>query len=123
MTLLAASSCSPAKPQNPNELAVRAAKVYYDYLIAGNFEAYVDGFYRPDSIPGSYREQLIVNAKQYMAGMKARHSGVSDIAVTRAETDTLGGYTNVFMLITFADSIREEIVVPMVKRGNEWKMK
>ena len=59
MTLLAASSCSPAKPQNPNELAVRAAKVYYDYLIAGNFEAYVDGFYRPDSIPGSYREQLI----------------------------------------------------------------
>ena len=123
MTLLAASSCSPAKPQNPNELAVRAAKVYYDYLIAGNFEAYVDGFYRPDSIPGSYREQLIVNAKQYMAGMKARHSGVSDIVVTRAETDTLGDYTNVFMLITFADSIREEIVVPMVKRGNEWKMK
>ena len=123
MTLLAASSCSPAKPQNPNELAVRAAKVYYDYLIAGNFEAYVDGFYRPDSIPGSYREQLIVNAKQYMAGMRTRHSGVSDIVVTRAETDTLGGYTNVFMLITFADSIREEIVVPMVKRGNEWKMK
>ena len=123
MTLLAASSCSPAKPQNPNELAVRAAKVYYDYLIAGNFEAYVDGFYRPDSIPGSYREQLIVNAKQYMAGMRTRHSGVSDIVVTRAETDTLGDYTNVFMLITFADSIREEIVVPMVKRGNEWKMK
>ena len=73
--------------------------------------------------PESYREQLVINAKQYMAGMKARHSGLSDIAVTRAETDTLGGYTNVFMLIIFVDSIREEIVVPMVKRGNEWKMK
>ena len=76
-----------------------------------------------DGYPESYRQQLVINAKQYMAGMRTRHSGVSDIVVTRAETDTLGGYTNVFMLITFADSIREEIVVPMVKRGNEWKMK
>lgn len=42
MMMLAVSSCSNAKPQDPNELAVRAAKVYYDYLIAGNYEAYVD---------------------------------------------------------------------------------
>lgn len=54
MTLLAASSCSPAKPQNPNELAVRAAKVYYDYLIAGNFEAYVDD----STVPTAYQAAI-----------------------------------------------------------------
>ena len=36
---------------SPDEMASRAAKVYYDYLLHGDCAAYVDGFYRPDSIP------------------------------------------------------------------------
>ena len=123
MTLLAASSCSPAKPQNPNELAVRAAKVYYDYLIAGNFEAYVDGFYRPDSIPGSYREQLIVNAKQYVGQIKDDHSGLAAVHAVSAKTDTARHVGRAFLMLCFGDSTKEEIVVPMVLHGGNWYMK
>lgn len=117
------AACSNEKPVDEAELAGRAANHYYHRLMEGGYDEFVSGMNGADGYPESYRQQLIINAKQYMAGMRTRHSGVSDIVVTRAETDTLGGYTNVFMLITFADSIREEIVVPMVKRGNEWKMK
>ena len=119
MTLLAASSCSPAKPQNPNELAVRAAKVYYDYLIAGNFEAYVDGFYRP----GSYREQLIVNAKQYMGQLKDDHSGLAAVQAISAKTDTARHVGRAFLMLCFADSTKEEIVVPMVLHDGNWYLK
>ena len=53
LVVLAVASCGKTEVQNPNELAVRAAKVYYDYLIAGNYEAYVDGFYRPTASPAA----------------------------------------------------------------------
>ena len=48
-------------------LVVRnVAEQYYGYLIQGQFDAYVDGLYQPDSIPDSYRSQLIDNAKMFM---------------------------------------------------------
>ena len=66
LTLFSFASCGKGEEPNPEELVAKTAKTYYDYLIQGKYDAYVDGFYRPDSIPGSYREQLIVSAKQYV---------------------------------------------------------
>ena len=77
-------SCHKTEGQKPEEMAGRTAKAYYDYLIEGKYEAYTDGFYQPDSIPGSYREQLIVNAKQYAAQMKEDHGGLAAVKVAGA---------------------------------------
>ena len=117
------AACSKEKQLDDAELAGRAADHYYHRLMEGGYDEFVAGMDGADGYPESYRQQLAINAKQYMAGMKTKHSGMAGIAVARAEADSLGGYTNVFMIITFADSVREEIVVPMVKRNNEWKMK
>ena len=51
--------CSPKV--DPADVAAQVAKQYYDYLLEGKYEAFVDGKYRPDSIPGSYRDQLVMN--------------------------------------------------------------
>jgi hypothetical protein len=32
-------------------------------------------------------------------------------------------YTNVFLVLCFGDSVNEEIVVPMVERNGNWRMK
>ena len=55
---------------DPSDVAAHAAKQYYDYLLEDKYEAFVDGQYRPDSIPASYREQLIVNAKMFVGQQK-----------------------------------------------------
>ena len=123
LVVLAVASCGKTEVQNPNELAVRAAKVYYDYLIPGNYEAYVDGFYRPDSIPGSYREQLIVNAKQYVGQIKDDHGGLAAVHAVSAKTDTARHVGRAFLMLCFGDSTKEEIVVPMVLHGGNWYMK
>ena len=57
---------------DPGEVAAQAAKEYYMQLLAGKYEHYVDGFYRPDSIPPSYRRQLIHNAKMFVGQQKRR---------------------------------------------------
>lgn len=99
------------------------AKAYYDYLIEGKYEAYIDGFYQPDSIPGSYREQLIVNAKQYAAQMKEDHGGLAAVKVAGAKADTARHTGHAFLVLCFKDSTKEEIVVPMALVEGNWMMK
>ena len=56
-------ACSP-EPKS-DDVVAQTAKVYYDHLLHGQYDHFVDGTYRPDSIPDSYREQLIANARMY----------------------------------------------------------
>ena len=61
-SLLLLFSCKKQE-KDAAEIVGKTAKIYYDYLLHDNYEAFVDGSFRPDSIPPSYREQLIANAK------------------------------------------------------------
>ena len=49
LTLFSFASCGKGEEPNPEELVAKTAKTYYDYLIQGKYDAYVDGFYRPDT--------------------------------------------------------------------------
>ncbi len=109
---------------SPQELAAVSAKGYYEHLISGEYEAYLSGVNMADSLPGGYREQLLTNARQFMARQKEEHGGITGVSVVGASTDSVAGHTNVFLLLSFADSLREEVVVPMLEvRPSEWRMK
>ena len=121
--ILVLASCSkPAEPK-PEEVAGRAAKAYYDYLIQGKYDAYVDAFYRPDSIPAIYREQLIVSTKQYVWQMKTDHQGLDSVTIAGAKVDTAKHVGHAFLVLCFKDSTREEIVVPMTLKKGNWMMR
>ena len=120
LAALSLGACRKAEAPNPDEVCARAAKAYYDFLLHGRYDAYVDGFYRPDSIPGSYREQLVVNAKMYAAQMKDDHRGLASVAAAGARTDTARRVGEAFLVLCFRDSVREQIVVPMVLHGGNW---
>ncbi len=108
---------------DPAEVASAAAKEYYKLLLEGKYDEYVDGFYRPDSIPGSYRSQLIDNAKMFMAQQKEERRGLLDVRVVSAKVDTSLHVANVFLILSYGDSTNEEIVVPMVEQKGVWYMR
>ena len=120
--LLAFSACEK-KGADPNEVMGRAAKIYYDYLVEGKYDAYVDGFYQPDSIPGSYREQLVTNAKMFAGLMKEQHKGLKSVALASAKADTARHMGHAFLIMSFGDSTREEVVVPMVEHRGTWMLR
>ena len=105
------------------EVAARAAKEYYGYLLQGNIASFVDGHYRPDSIPDTYREQLIANTKMYVNQQNEEHHGIKDIRIVDAKTDMQKHAANVFLVLSFGDSTSEEIVVPMVESGGVWYLR
>lgn len=105
------------------EVAARAAKEYYGYLLQGNVASFVDGHYRPDSIPDTYREQLITNTKMYVNQQNEEHRGIKDIRIVDTKTDMQKHAANVFLVLSFGDSTSEEIVVPMVESGGVWYLR
>ena len=114
-------ACSSTPDQG--EVAARAAKQYYGYLLQGNIASFVDGHYRPDSIPDTYREQLITNTKMYVNQQNEEHRGIKDIRIVDTKTDMQKHAANVFLVLSYGDSTSEEIVVPMVESDGVWYLR
>lgn len=119
LALLAACSSQPTK----EELAGLAAKGYYQHLVAGEYEQFVEGRLMADSLPADYRLQLIEGYKQFVAQQLEARKGIQEVTVSRAYTDSLADYTNVLLMLCYGDSTTEEVVVPMVERDGRWRMK
>ena len=98
---------------SPEEMASIAAKGYYNHLVNGEYEVFLEGKEGADSLPDDYREQLLTSYRQFMAQQNRDHHGILDIRISNAVTDTVLQYTNVFLVLCFGDSVNEEIVVPM----------
>lgn len=123
LTLLCVAVASCGGNDTDNNAAARAAKEYYDHLIKGCYVDYVNGYIYTDSLPPQYREQLVINAKQFMAQQQAEHGGIASVQVVASQTDTLTNTTNAYLMFCYGDSVHEEIVVPMVQRGEQWLMR
>jgi hypothetical protein len=108
---------------SPADIAGQTAKQYYEWLLQGKYDQFVDGQYRPDSIPASYRAQLVANAKMFMTQQKDEHRGIREIRIMNADADTVRHVANAYLVFTYGDSTNEEVVVPMVQHKGVWYMK
>ena len=120
LVVLLAACSGPSK----EEMASLAAKGYYEHLIKGETEQFLAGKVGADSLPKSYRSQLLDAYRQFVAQQEQKHLGIQEVLIVRAQTDSLADYTNVFLTLCFGDSTNEEIVVPMVEQGEgRWRMR
>ena len=116
-------SCAGKEEDNQAEIAGNAARQYYSYLLAGNCDAFVDGTCRKGSIRKEYREQLIENARMFIAQQKEDHNGMKAVEVKRVDIDSLHTSANVFLILTYGDKTSEQVLLPMVKSNGLWYMK
>jgi hypothetical protein len=121
IALFALLSCS--SPLSPDQQAALAAEGYYRHLLAGEYDQFLEGRAGADSLPDSYREQLLTGYRQFMAQQQEKHDGITAVSVSNVRTDSLDHYTSVFLLLCYGDSTQEEIVVPMVEHNGSWRMK
>lgn len=116
-------ACSSDKAEDIDAKVGQAAKAYYDKLLSGKYTEYVDGFYRAEKIPNTYHAQLVENAKLFVALQKEAHQGIVAVDVTRVQTDTLHHKADVFLTLCYADSVKEQVVVPMIQKKGDWLMR
>ena len=120
VVLVIVAACStPTK----EELASLAAKGYYQHLIDGDYDHFLEGRVMADSLPDDYRSQLIDGYAQFLAQQQKARGGISEVRVSRAFTDSTQQYTSVLLVLCYGDSTTEEVVVPMVEHNGRWMMK
>ena len=96
----------------PEEQASLAAEGYYEHLINGEYELFLEGKNGLNKdVEQEYWSQLRDNCCQFIHRQNEAHRGIHEVRVVNAKTDTLLKYTNVFMVLCFGDSTNEEIVV------------
>ena len=120
--LLFSAACSSTPPE---QLAAESAKAYYDQLVEGYVEGFLEGKADIDSLSADYCEQLVAVHKQYLADVQRKHNGFHEVRISPnvARRDSTLQLTHAFLILCFGDSTQEEITVPMVEVNGEWKMK
>ncbi len=103
--------------------AANMAKTYYEHLLNGRYEKFVEGMDFPEQIPEGYREQLVLNAKMFVEEQQNEHRGLTDVRVVNCVNDSTDKGAHAYLLLVFNDSVMEEVVVPMIKRDGTWYMK
>ena len=121
LLLALALACSSEKKQD--FAAANAAKDYYDCLIEGRFDEFVNGMNFPNAIPAGYRSQLEDNARMFVHEQERSHQGLSAVRVVNCVNDSAHTAANALLMLCYADSTVEQVVVPMVKRDGRWYMK
>ena len=118
LALLAACKDEP----KPGQLAAKAAEEAYGHLIGGRYADYLGFVAGADRLPADYREQLLANAKQFVAWQE-EHGGIDSVRALRAVADTAARRASVYLLLCFGDSTKEEVLVPMVGGPERWQLK
>lgn len=121
--LLLLAACSGPSGPTPADIAAQTAKTYYDQLLHGDYESFVAGCWRPDTIPPGYHEQLVANMKMFVGQQRDEHKGIGSVSVVNATADTTAHSAEVFLMLSFGDSTKEEVVVPMVQHDGTWYMR
>ena len=118
IVLLLAALWSACSREHPEKIAAQAAKECYDLLLDGKYDEFIARKANTDSIPASYREQLVANMKMFADQMQQEHHGMKEVRIVNCTADTARHSANVFLVICFGDSTIEETVVPMVENAD-----
>lgn len=121
--ILMVASCGKSEKTDDGMIAAHAAKLYYENLIRGKGDQFLDGTDMPDTIPDDYRRQLLRNFEQFCVRQKEEHKGIDSVSINHAEFFEKDSTASVFLLLHFGDSTTEQIVVPMLKKKGLWIMR
>lgn len=121
---VALSSCRrQVRDVEQGELAARAAQLYYSALSEGHIDDFVDGISVADSTDESYRRMLTDNTKMFLRQQQRDHNGIKKADIVGAAHKEGTATANVFLMLTYGNGNTEQVLVPMTRRGEVWKMK
>ena len=122
MMLCMACSGDP-KPLTDEEAASQQAQQCYEALYGNQAEAFLKGRVNVDQMPEGFRQELLETYRHHARQVEQAHQGVRSVEIVRAQADSTLQLMQVFLALSYGDGTKEQIVVPMVKSGEEWRMK
>ena len=120
VALLLVACGEKKKNVDQGKLAAKAAKHYYEQLLKGDYEAFLNNENRTNNLPDNYRKQLLLNLKQFVAQQDSVNHGIDSITLGASHFSAKDNTASVFLLFYYGDKTTEQVVVPMVKERGKW---
>ena len=116
---LCSVSCSRTGDTLSHEGARRAAERYFNFLLDGEVEQYVDGLVGADSMSEDLRGEMIDLMAQFVA---ARNLNREMLSVVAADDSLRDSSAYVLLDILYHDSTTERVGMPLVFSDGRWWM-
>ena len=116
-------ACGKKTEVDQGELAGRAAKLYYEQLLKGQYDAFLGGENRSEKLPDSYRKQLLMNLRQFVEQQKKEHNGIDSVSYVSSVFSEKDSTASAFLLFHYGDRTAKQVVVPMLKKKGVWIMR
>ena len=105
---------------NSSATVCSQAEIYYQNLLAGQYEKYLEGISGVCAMLPEQRTQTLQALKAFCQNQQAQHGGM--VSVCGVEALLQDKRAEVYMDVIYADSVSERIVVPMVLEDGVWRM-
>lgn len=98
-------------------------EMYRPYL-RGEYDVYVAQMESLDDKPESYRQEMAMLMKQRHRQQEEDHSGGPlSCRVKKLEFDADSTFCSAFLLVTYMDTTEEEILLPLVRKNGQWRLR
>lgn len=123
LLLISLFSCSDEQKDTfTHESVQQAAQRYYTFYTQGKAKQYVEGMAGADMFPEDYKEQM-QNVITQAAKELAKKGGVVRVEALSDSLYAADSTAYVFLDLVFADSIHEQVGVPMAFERGRWRVK
>ena len=118
------TACSPGgKGEGLQPPTADEVMAYYELYRSGNYADYVKAMQSCDDKPADFCKQMADALKQHAARIKAEKGGAVSAEFLRTELHAEHSAADAYLSVTYGDSTKEEIVLPLVFWQDKWRLK
>lgn len=123
MALFTACNQSAETTDNDDVLPDSIAINYYMLRANGQYNDYIAAMQSCDGTTPAYKQQMITLLRHHNKTILKDKKGVAYVHVARKELHDSLRMANVFLEVTYNDSSREEILFPLVRTDDTWRIR
>ena len=118
------TACSPGgKGEGLQPPTADEVMAYYELYRSGNYADYVKAMQSCDDKPADFCKQMADALKQHAARIKAEKGGAVSAEFLRTELHAEHSAADAYLSVTYGDSTKEEIILPLVFWQDKWRLK
>ena len=118
------AACSPGgKGEGLQPPTADEVMAYYELYRSGNYADYVKAMQSCDDKPADFCKQMADALKQHAARIKAEKGGAVGAEFLRTELHAEHSAADAYLSVTYGDSTKEEIILPLVFWQDKWRLK
>lgn len=99
-----------------------AAIRYYKLRSAGQYKDYVNAMQSCDGMTEAYKNNTVLLLEHHQTEVNKERKGVKDVTIVRSEMHNNDKMANVFLSVSFNDGSTEEVMLPLVHDGKQWRI-